>query len=248
MTREFRWFILSCFVLNLYLGINYAPLWDSELQQYGGLLTSNDFISLVEYFYGKATCQEAIDDLDQLEICQVQELEKTMGIYPPGPTKHAHVRPFDTLYEAAQRILVANSHTLPVLDTDPSTNQPSVVTVLTQYRILKFVAVNVSPAPSIWFNALQFKAKSSLNKTLKEIGIGTYGPLATARLNAPVIELVHQFMARRVAAVPIVDEEGTVLNVFENNDVLALLRDGDFTALDRPVSEAIKTRSEVKRF
>ncbi|KAJ9049215.1 AMP-activated serine/threonine-protein kinase regulatory subunit [Entomophthora muscae] len=212
-------------------GINYAPLWDSELQQYGGLLTSNDFISLVEYYYGKANNQEAIDDLDQLQICQVQELEKSMGIYPPGPTKHAYVRPFDTLYEASQRILAANSHTIPVLDTDPSTNQPSVVTVLTQYRILKFVAVN-------------FKAKSSLNKTLKEIGIGTYGPLATARLDAPVIELVHKFMARRVAAVPIVDEEGTVLNVFENNDVLALLREGDFSALDRPISETIRTRSE----
>ncbi|KAI0244551.1 AMP-activated serine/threonine-protein kinase regulatory subunit, partial [Massospora cicadina] len=155
-----------------------------------------------------------------------------MGLYPPGPPEHPQVRPFETLYEAARRILFANSHTLPVLDTDPITNQPSVVTVLTQYRILKFVAVN-------------FKARSSLNKTLKEIGIGTYDSIATARLDAPVIELVHQFMARRVAAVPIVDEEGTVLNVFVNDDLLTLLREGDFTALDRPISEAIKMRSET---
>lgn len=216
----------------LHNGVNYAPLWDSEAQQYCGLLTANDFISLVEYFYGKASYQEALEELDQLQICQIRDLETTMGLYPPGPPNHPQVSPFATLHEAAQKILAANSHTLPVLDFDSSTGQPSVVTVLTQYRILKFVAVN-------------FKARSSLNRTLKELGIGTYGTLATARLSSPVIDLVHQFMARRVAALPIVDDQGTVLNVFENNDVLALLREGDFTALDRPVADAIKIRSET---
>ncbi|KAI9298602.1 CBS-domain-containing protein [Neoconidiobolus thromboides FSU 785] len=213
----------------LHNGVHYAPLFNSETQKYSGLLSSNDFLSLIEYFYNK-NYDEAIEELDTLEVGQVKKIEQEMGLFSKDRDL-IRISPFDSLNLAANRILSANSHILPVIDRDPITQQDTVVTVLTQYRILKFLAVN-------------YKAKSTLNITLKEIGIGSYKNILTAKLNDKVMDVVKGFMERRVAAVPILDENQVVLNVFENHDIMALLKEGDFSILDHTISDALMYRSE----
>ena len=48
-------------------------------------------------------------------------------------------------------------------------------------------------------------------------------PIATATLNTPVFDVVHMFSERSISAVPIIDEEGVVVNLYETVDVIVSL-------------------------
>jgi len=75
-----------------------------------------------------------------------------------------------------------------------------------------------------------------LHLTLRNLGIGTYvhatpgsdtpdghnpySPIATATLTTPVFDVVHMFSERSISAVPIIDEDGVVVNLYETVDVI----------------------------
>ena len=51
-------------------------------------------------------------------------------------------------------------------------------------------------------------------------GQNPYHPIATASLNTPVFDVVHMFSERSISAVPIIDEQGVVVNLYETVDVI----------------------------
>jgi CBS-domain-containing membrane protein len=71
-----------------------------------------------------------------------------------------------------------------------------------------------------------------LTASVQELGIGTYvspskvegsnpyRPIATATLQTTVFDVVHMFSEQGISAVPIVDENGKVLNLYETVDVI----------------------------
>ncbi len=76
-----------------------------------------------------------------------------------------------------------------------------------------------------------------LHLPLRKLGIGTYvqrdlsdgepqpgqnpyHPIATATLNTTVFDVVHMFSERGISAVPIIDENGVVVNLYETVDVI----------------------------
>ena len=108
-----------------------------------------------------------------------------------------------------------------------------VVSLVTQYRILKFVSINV-------------KETQMLRKALRDLpDVGTYGNLATAYMETPVMDVIHLLVKRNISCVPIVDRDGTVLNVFEAVDVITLIKGGDYEKLNYSAGKALELRSEV---
>lgn len=70
------------------------------------------------------------------------------------------------------------------------------VSVITQYRILKFIAVNV-------------KETQKMRKPLRELNVGTYEDLATASMDTPVMDVIHMLVKKSISSVPILDKTGT---------------------------------------
>jgi 5'-AMP-activated protein kinase regulatory gamma subunit len=122
------------------------------------------------------------------------------------------------------------------------------------------------------------KELPQLHLSLRKLGIGTYvsppvsptpdstkpfNPIATAMLTTRVFDVVHMFSERSISAVPIIDEEGVVVNLYETVDVIVrfanfrrhchvvlifhppqtLVRLGAYQSLDLTVSEALNQRS-----
>lgn len=54
-------------------------------------------------------------------------------------------------------------------------------------------------------------------------GQNPYHPIATATLNTPVFDVVHMFSERSISAVPIINEQGIVVNLYETVDVIVSL-------------------------
>lgn len=51
-------------------------------------------------------------------------------------------------------------------------------------------------------------------------GYNRFSPIATATMSTLVFDVVHMFSARGISAVPIVDEDGIVVNLYETVDVI----------------------------
>lgn len=91
-----------------------------------------------------------------------------------------------------------------------------------------------------------------------------YYPIATTNMDTPVFDVVHMFSERGISAVPIIDENGIVVNLYETVDVIVrilalteslaphrflkkirqtLVRLGAYQSLDLTISEALTQRS-----
>ncbi|KAK3631395.1 AMP-activated serine/threonine-protein kinase regulatory subunit [Elasticomyces elasticus] len=206
-------------------GIVSAPLWDSKTSTFAGLLTTSDYINVVQYYWQNP---DALAQVDQFKLNSLREIERAIGV---TPIETVSIHPSRPLYEACRRMLESRARRIPLVDVDDETKREMVVSVITQYRILKFVSVNV-------------KETQWLKKPLRDVNIGTFTDLATAHMDTPVMDVIHQLVKRNISCVPILDREGTVLNVFEAVDVIALIKGGDYDNLNLSVGKSLAMRSE----
>lgn len=128
-------------------------------------------------------------------------------------------------------MLDSRARRIPLVDIDDETKREMVVSVVTQYRILKFIAVNVSET-------------ELLKKSVSEIGLGTYEDVQTATMDTPVIDVIHMMVRKSISSVPILDSNNCVLNVFEAVDVITIIKGGAYDGLETSVGEALLKRSD----
>ncbi|QDS76019.1 hypothetical protein FKW77_004943 [Venturia effusa] len=208
-------------------GIVSAPLWDSTTSTFAGMLTTSDYINVIQYYWQNP---HELETIDQFRLDSLRDIERAIGA-PQIETVSIH--PERPVYEACRMMLASRARRIPIIDIDDETRRPMVVSVITQYRILKFVAVNV-------------KETEKLQKPLKdlEMKVGSYENLQTATMDTPVIEVIHMLVKKNISSVPILDKDGTVINVFEAVDVIALIKGGEFDELDISVGEALLKRPD----
>nr|POF14007.1 5'-amp-activated protein kinase subunit gamma [Quercus suber] len=207
-------------------GIVSAPLWDSKTSTFAGLLTTSDYINVVQYYWQNP---DALARVDQFKLNSLREIERAIGV---TPIETVSIHPLRPLYEACRRMLESRARRIPLVDKDDETQREMVVSVITQYRILKFVSVNVTET-------------QMLRKPLRDINIGTWEGLSTATMDTPVMDVIHSMVKRSISSVPIVDTAGVVLNVFEAVDVITLIKGGDYDNLNLTVGRALEKRNDV---
>jgi len=128
-------------------------------------------------------------------------------------------------------MLSSRARRIPLVDIDDETKRELVVSVVTQNRILKFIAVNVTET-------------EMLKKSVQDIKLGTYSNLQTATMDTPVIDVIHTMVQKSISSVPIVDKDNRVLNVFEAVDVIAIIKGGVYDELSISVGDALLKRAE----
>jgi 5'-AMP-activated protein kinase regulatory gamma subunit len=123
------------------------------------MFTVSDIIHLIQYYYHHTSSYDnAATDVETFRLESLRgmysgptlmqgliavpcsDIEKSLGVATP-PLIHEH--PSATLYDAAQRLIQTHARRLPLLDNDSETGHQVIVSVLTQYRLLKFIAINV---------------------------------------------------------------------------------------------------------
>lgn len=63
-----------------------------------------------------------------------------------------------------------------------------------------------------------------MQNTLRELKIGTYDTIETASEDTSIIDALEKFVERRVSALPIVDSEGRLLDIYAKFDVIVSLK------------------------
>ncbi|XP_030635445.1 5'-AMP-activated protein kinase subunit gamma-2 isoform X1 [Chanos chanos] len=203
-------------------GLRAAPLWDSKLQRFVGMLTITDFINILHRYYKSPMVQ--IYELEEHKI------ETWRDVYLQC-YNHCliSITPDASLFDAIYSLLKYKIHRLPVIDPESG----NVLHILTHKRILKFLHIFGGTVPKPGF----------LQKKIKDVGIGTFKNIATVSQNATVYDALSVFVERRVSALPVVDEGGKVVALYSRFDVINLAAQKTYNNLNMTMQEAVRRRS-----
>lgn len=264
---------------------------------FAGMFTVNDIIHLIQYYYQNSSYDNASQDVERFRLEMLRDIEQSLDVPPPPLLSIDPMRP---IFDACQLLMKTHARRLPLLDHDEQTGMDVVVSVLTQYRVLKFIAMNC-------------RETAGLNRSIKSLGIGTYiasmrtgmtrsmtmssavsssrrssnaansilspgptsetgasdfqrsqepspapveatsrrsshsdalEPLATATLDTTVFDVVHVFSEKGISGIPILDEDGYVVDLYETVDVIDLVRTNAYQSLDLTIRQALSRRSK----
>lgn len=170
-------------------GIVSAPLWDSTTSTYAGLLTVNDYLNVIRY-YNLHT--DKLKDVDSLLLSDLKEVEHILQVKSPETISTS---PEARLYDALQKQLLSRARRIPLVSYDSESQRTMVVSVITQYRILKFIAINV-PQTEL------------LRKPLAVIRLGTYENVFRCSMEATVLDVIDEMVTRNISSVPVCTTDG----------------------------------------
>jgi len=205
-------------------GIVSAPMWDSTTSTYAGLLTVNDYLNVIRY-YNLHT--DKLKDVDSLLLSDLKEVEHVLQVKSPETISTS---PEARLYDALQKQLLSRARRIPLVSYDSESQRTMVVSVITQYRILKFIAINV-PQTEL------------LRKPLGVVRLGTYENVFRCSMEATVLDVIDEMVTRNISSVPVCTPDDVLLNVFEAVDVIELLKNGDYSNLNWSVGRALALRN-----
>ncbi|XP_071513926.1 uncharacterized protein [Panulirus ornatus] len=214
--------VKKAFYALVYNGVRAAPLWDSARQQFVGMLTITDFIRILQNFYNSPN--------RKMEELEDHRLETWRMVLKDESRPLISIRPDESLYVAIRSLIHHKIHRLPVID--PTTG--NVLYIVTHKRILKFLYLYISelPKPSI------------LQKLLRGLEIGTYNNIITASQDTLIIEALNKFVEHRISALPIVDADGKLVDIYAKFDVINLAAEGTYNNLDVTLRKANEYRNE----
>ncbi|XP_049337983.1 5'-AMP-activated protein kinase subunit gamma-1 isoform X2 [Astyanax mexicanus] len=204
-------------------GVRAAPLWETKKQSFVGMLTITDFIIILHRYYKSPLVQ--IYELEEHKIETWRELYLQETFKPL-----VNISPDASIYDAVYSLIKNKIHRLPVID--PVTG--NALYILTHKRILKFLQLFVCEMPKPAFMKL----------TLGELGIGTYSNIAFIHPDTPIIKALSIFVEKRVSALPVVDVNGRVVDIYSKFDVINLAAEKTYNNLDVSVTQALQHRSQ----
>uniref|UniRef100_A0A8B9GQG1 5'-AMP-activated protein kinase subunit gamma-1 n=1 Tax=Astyanax mexicanus TaxID=7994 RepID=A0A8B9GQG1_ASTMX len=204
-------------------GVRAAPLWETKKQSFVGMLTITDFIIILHRYYKSPLVQ--IYELEEHKIETWRELYLQETFKPL-----VNISPDASIYDAVYSLIKNKIHRLPVID--PVTG--NALYILTHKRILKFLQLFVCEMPKPAFMKL----------TLGELGIGTYSNIAFIHPDTPIIKALSIFVEKRVSALPVVDINGRVVDIYSKFDVINLAAEKTYNNLDVSVTQALQHRSQ----
>ncbi|KAI5726959.1 hypothetical protein M8J76_011806 [Diaphorina citri] len=139
------------------------------------------------------------------------------------------IGPDKSLFDAIRNLIDYKIHRLPVID-----EMGNVLYILTHKRILRFLFLYINDLPK----------PSFLNKTLRDLKIGTYENVETVAEETSIIHALRKFLERRVSALPMTDSEGHLVDIFAKFDVINLAAEKTYTNLDVTLKEANEHKTD----
>eukprot|EP00736_Rhodelphis_marinus_P011576 Rmarinus@m.22280 len=199
-----------------------APVFDSTSQEYVGMLTVSDFINILLQYHESPDLLQP-ETLASQTIRQWREVTHSQQLIP---NDFVCIDPGASLFQALRTLGQYHIHRLPIVEPDHHT----LLHTVTLFRILEFL-----------YQGTEFQATQELlsHVTVKDAGIGTFDNLITAEPDTPVFRVLQLLSSGRVSAVPVIDKQRVVVDVYAKADVKFLVRDNMYQDLDITVEQAL---------
>jgi CBS domain-containing protein len=179
--------------------IKSAPLWDSIEQDFVGIITVTDFIQFLVHFHRLGS----VNIFDELRKYKIKTWKEIIS-ENVETRKLISIEPDDPLAIACKTLLKYKFHRIPIMDMEAS----SILHILTHYRVMVFMMQQVAA-----------KKLPIFNFSPEFLNIGTFKNIATVYPNTPLHEVLTLLYERRISAVPVISEEGKLIDIYSNSDL-----------------------------
>jgi len=216
-------------------GTRAAPVWDSQKQEYIGMLTITDFIRILHSYQVPGAPDQYRDIEEAIELGRIEEWKKmSEGSGLSRPSALLSVEPTATIFEAAKILLEHKIHRLPVIDS----RSGNTLYIITHKRILNFLYPYLEECtlPRYFY------------MSLRDLGIGTYQndvQLTVLTYDSPLSEAIKIFAETRVSAIPIVDDNKQVVDIYARFDVISIATRRKYNNLNVTLKECLQLRSST---
>uniref|UniRef100_A0A7S0WNV7 CBS domain-containing protein n=1 Tax=Pyramimonas obovata TaxID=1411642 RepID=A0A7S0WNV7_9CHLO len=229
-------------------GLPSAPLWDSERQEFVGIISSSDFMNILHRIRSRPVSNA---ELEQLTISKWRVEAAIESGEVGGARRLVSVRPEDSLHTVAHSLLQCGYKSVPILtfsslaegDSNASGmggallgHKPREIAQLLHLVTLGGVLASVARHFRHTPNSIPL-----LSQPIGSLGVGTYrkgiehdqqgNTLHTLQPSTPLTVAMSRLLQAGVSALPVVDEQGVLLDVYARSDVVALARDQAYSRL-----------------
>lgn len=197
-----------------------APLWDAANLQITGMLTSSDFIMiLIELHRNRAMASNNVHQLSTISAWKEGKLQLQRR-----PLIQVH--PDDSLNDVTVRILQNHISSAPVLYVQQGSSCPQLLHVACLSGLLEHIRRHFEH---------RIAYLPLLQHSVGDLRVGTWikemaGPreLKTFHPNYLLSDAYRLLIDEHISSVPIVDDKGTLINVFCRSDVISLAKNNAY--------------------
>lgn len=209
-----QFYVKKTFPTLISHGIRSAPLWDASKKMLVGMITVTDFIRILLHFDNENL---SVEDLER------HTLHNWRKILRSTRKPLCSVGPDQSLHEAINLLNKNRVHRLLMID--PLTGD--VLYILSHKRILRFLFVYLNEFPELTF----------FHKTLMELKIGTYENIVSVSEETSIKTAFQLLLAKDISALPILNENGILVDVYAKYEVLNLVNEKLYSNLSLTISE-----------
>ncbi|KAI7727462.1 hypothetical protein M8C21_010805 [Ambrosia artemisiifolia] len=201
-------------------GLGVAPLWNAANLQISGMLTASDFIMfLIELQRNRAMAASNVNQLSTISAWKEGKLQLHRR-----PLIQIH--PDDSLNHLAVRILENHISSIPVLYVPEGSTCPQLLHVAYLSGLLEHVHRHFEHRIAYLPLLQRSIASLPIGTWIREVGGSR--ELKTVSPNHLLNDAYRVLIDEHISSVPIVDDKGTLVNVFCRSDVLSLAKNNAY--------------------
>ncbi|KAK1282743.1 Sucrose nonfermenting 4-like protein [Acorus calamus] len=203
-------------------GLAVVPIWDTGTEQLVGMLTVSDFILILRELKDRVSAL-ANEELEMHQIFDWKEgkahtYPQSNGPMSPSRRPIIQASPNDSLKDVALKIVRNNISTVPLTYSVPDGSCPMLLSVASLSEILQYIFRHFRHVNG---------TVPLLQQPIYAIGLGTWAAQASGEIascsrrqltimqhNAPLSSALNLFMEAQISSIPVVDDNGSLLDVY----------------------------------
>ncbi|XP_076912378.1 sucrose nonfermenting 4-like protein isoform X1 [Bidens hawaiensis] len=208
-------------------GISVAPLWDHDVGRFVGILSPLDFILILRELgnHGSDLTEEELEThaISSWKEGKLQLTRKFDGNGSLHSRRFIDAGPHDSLKDVALKLLQNKVASVPIITHDGSV--PQLLHLASLTGVLKCICRHFKHSPASLPILQQPICSIPLGTWVPKIGESNGRPFAMLRPNASLSDALSLFVQAEVSAVPIVDDNDSLLDIYSRSDITALAKD-----------------------
>ncbi|KAI5658796.1 hypothetical protein M9H77_27589 [Catharanthus roseus] len=211
-------------------GISVAPLWDAGKGQFVGVLSALDFILILREL-GNHGSNLTEEELETHTISAWKEGKwhlnrQNDGIMRSYQRRLVHAGPYDSLKDVALKLLHNKLATVPIIHSFSEDGSfPQLLHMASLSGILKCICRHFRHSSSSLPILQQPICSFPVGTWVPKIGDPSGKPLAMLRPNASLNSALSLLVQAEVSAIPIVDDNDSLQDIYCRSDITALAKD-----------------------
>lgn len=222
-------------------GIPAAPVWDGTKYAITGMISAGDFIHILRKLRSTSKQNHMLSEGD-MDAHTILEWQHESLVETRGPRNLVYVKPEDTLQKVANLLVQTRVALVPLLSGEPD-SQPEGQLLLHLATLSGILAC---------LNR-HFRASTAslplLSQPLDKLPVGTWAvprqnstdmpwklpeprQILALKLHTPLTDALQLLLEARVSALPVLDDQGSLLDIYARSDIIALARGKTYSQLN----------------